>query len=462
MLKELLAAWRSRDPLARMFEDFDHMLDETHWMFQRAVEVFFSRADWHPLQDPLYERDKKVNKAERRIRAQIVKHLTLQPGDNLAACLVLMSVVKDAERIGDYCKNIFEVGKFYTREFTADRYLEPLERIQLQVEDLFVRTKEAFNESDVEKARQELTAFGTFSKDCDRLIQNLLQQRDHVPTDEGVAYSLLARHMKRIGAHLANIATAVVSPVHRLDYVDEPGLTGKGARPTQTAGTKGAESAARSAMAIQGVIFDLDGVIVSTDEYHYRAWKRLADELGIPFDRSVNRRLRGIGRMESLAVILESADRPYSEQEKQQLADRKNGYYRESLSGLGPDDLLPGAMAVMKELRKRGVKIAVASSSRNAPLILQRLGLEDFFDAAVDGNDISRSKPNPEVFQVAANRLGLAPGECLVVEDADAGIEAAKRGEIKALAVGPAAGHPEADLSAKSLDAVTVEQLLAL
>jgi len=215
-------------------------------------------------------------------------------------------------------------------------------------------------------------------------------------------------------------------------------------------------------VAIQGVIFDLDGVIVSTDDYHYRAWKRLADEEDIPFDRRVNRRLRGIGRMESLEVILESVDRPYSEQEKQQLANRKNGYYRESLSGLGPDDLLAGAMAVMRELKERDVRIAVASSSRNAPLILRRLGLETFFDAGADGHDISRSKPAPEVFLVAVERLGLAPGVCLVIEDADAGIEAAKRGGMKALAVGPAAGHPEADLSAKGLDAVAVEQLLAL
>jgi phosphate uptake regulator len=226
VLKELLAAWRSRDALSQMFEDFDHMLDESHWMFQQAVEVFFSRVDWQAVQDPLYERDKKVNKAERRIRAQIVKHLTIQPGANLAACLVLMSVVKDAERIGDYCKNIFEVGKFYTREFTAKQYLEPLEKIRTQVEALFTRTKRAFNESDVDEAREVLKAFAAFSKDCDNLIHDLLQQRDHVPTDEGVAYSLLGRHMKRIGAHLSNIATAVVSPVHRLDFADESGPNG--------------------------------------------------------------------------------------------------------------------------------------------------------------------------------------------------------------------------------------------
>jgi len=229
MLKELLAAWRGRDPLTQMFEDFDRMLEETHWMFQRAVEVFFSRVDWQPFQDPLYERDKRVNKLERRIRAAIVKHLSLQcqtGGADVPACLVLMSVVKDAERIGDYCKNIFEVGKFYTDEFTTERYLKSLRDLRAEVEDLFTLTREAFRDSDAEKARTVIRRFGTFSKACDRLIQDLLQQRDDLPTAEGVAYSLLARHLKRIGAHLSNIATAVVAPVHRLDYADESGPDG--------------------------------------------------------------------------------------------------------------------------------------------------------------------------------------------------------------------------------------------
>jgi phosphate uptake regulator len=221
MLRELLAAWRGRDALAQMFGDFDQMLEETHWMFQQAVEVFFSRVDWQAVQDPLYQRDKHVNHLEQSIRAQIVKHLTIRPESNLAACLMLMSVVKDAERIGDYCKNIFEVGKFYTREFTSRRYLEPLERIRAQVEQLFRTTKEAFGQSDMEKARQTIAAFGTAGKECDLLIRQLLRERDSIPTDEAVAYSLLARHLKRIGAHLANIATAVVAPIHRIDYVDE-------------------------------------------------------------------------------------------------------------------------------------------------------------------------------------------------------------------------------------------------
>ena len=222
MLRELLAAWRGKDALGQMFEEFDRMLEETHWMFQQAVEVFFSRVDWQAVQDPLYRRDQEVNRLEQSIRAQIVKHLTVRPDANLAACLVLMSVVKDAERIGDYCKNIFEVGKFCTREFTTHRYLDPLERIRAQAEDLFRETQRAFGSSDIDRARQVIQTFGQVGKECDLLIRQLLRERDSIPTDEAVAYSLLARHLKRIGAHLANIATAVVAPVHRIDYVDEP------------------------------------------------------------------------------------------------------------------------------------------------------------------------------------------------------------------------------------------------
>ena len=221
MLRELWEAWRGHDALTRMFDEFDQMLDETYWMFQQAVEVFFSRVDWQAVQDPLYQRDKTVNKLERSIRAQIVKHLNVRQDANVAACLVLMSVVKDAERIGDYCKNIFEVGKFYTREFTGRKYFDPLERIRMKVEAIFNLTKDAFSRSDVDLARQVQKEFGECSKRCDDLIRLLLQERDNIPTDEAVAYSLLARHMKRIGAHLSNISSAVIAPVHKLDYMDE-------------------------------------------------------------------------------------------------------------------------------------------------------------------------------------------------------------------------------------------------
>ena len=221
MLKELLAAWRGRDALADMFADFDHMLEETHWMFQRAVEVFFSRVDWHPLQDPLYERDKEVNKAERRVRARIVKHLTVQPGTDVAACLVLMSVVKDAERIGDYCKNIFEIGKMFGHEYTSPRYLEPLKEIHATVTAMFDETRGAFRESNTDQAREILKTFGVTGKKCDHLIEQLLRQKDDMTTDEAVSYGLLCRHMKRIGAHLSNIASSVVAPVESLDFMDE-------------------------------------------------------------------------------------------------------------------------------------------------------------------------------------------------------------------------------------------------
>jgi beta-phosphoglucomutase len=214
-------------------------------------------------------------------------------------------------------------------------------------------------------------------------------------------------------------------------------------------------------MAIRAVILDLDGVIVSTDEQHYRAWKRLADDEGIPFDRETNHRLRGVARMDCVEIILEKAPRRYTDAQKRDLADRKNGYYRDMLAGLSAEAILPGAMAVMDELKRRGVKAAVASSSRNTPYILERVGLADYFDAKADGNDITRSKPHPEVFLIAARRLGVPPAECLVVEDAKAGVEAAVRGGMKALGVGDAADDDRAHLTAPDLASVTVDEMLA-
>jgi beta-phosphoglucomutase len=215
-------------------------------------------------------------------------------------------------------------------------------------------------------------------------------------------------------------------------------------------------------MAIEAVIFDLDGVIVSTDEFHYRSWQRLADEERIYFDRGINHRLRGVSRMESLEILLDRSPRQYTPQQKIELAARKNGYYVEFLKNITPADILPGAMDILRGLRARGVKIAVGSSSKNSPLILARIGLADFFDATADGNDITHSKPDPEVFLVAAKRMGVAPANCLVVEDARAGVEAAIAGGMKCLAVAAAAGDERADLSAKDLTGITVEQILAV
>jgi len=216
-------------------------------------------------------------------------------------------------------------------------------------------------------------------------------------------------------------------------------------------------------MAIEAVIFDLDGVIVSTDEQHYQAWQRMADEEGIYFDHEINHRLRGVSRMDCVEIILERASRAYSEEQKQAMATRKNGYYRELLDGnLAPEHILPGVMGILEGLRERGVKSAIGSSSRNSPVILERIGLADAFDATADGNDISRSKPDPEVFLIAAERLGVAPECCLVVEDARAGVEAGLAGGMLVLGVGDAEGDERAHANASDLSAMSVDALLAI
>jgi beta-phosphoglucomutase len=210
---------------------------------------------------------------------------------------------------------------------------------------------------------------------------------------------------------------------------------------------------------IKAVIFDLDGVIVSTDEFHYQGWQRLADEEGICFDRKINERLRGVSRTESLEIILEKAERNYSREEKTEMAERKNNYYRELLHTLSPDDVFPGIRKMLKELKDKGIKIAIGSSSKNTPFILQKIGMERSFDAISDGNQIKKSKPDPEVFLLAASKLQIPPDRCLVVEDADAGVEAAINAGMKCLAVGSACANPKAHLRADNLNGITVEQL---
>lgn len=193
-------------------------------------------------------------------------------------------------------------------------------------------------------------------------------------------------------------------------------------------------------MNYQAVVFDLDGVICFTDEYHYQAWKALADKMGIPFDRVVNNRLRGVSRMASLEIILEKYSGPaLSEEEKAALATEKNELYRELLGQMSPADLSDEVKATLDELRRRGYLLAIGSSSRNAPFILHQIGLEGYFDAISDGNNITRSKPDPEVFLKAAEMLKLPPEACLVVEDAVSGAEAAHAGGMKAACVGDAA-----------------------
>ena len=191
-------------------------------------------------------------------------------------------------------------------------------------------------------------------------------------------------------------------------------------------------------MKYAGIIFDLDGVICSTDEYHYLAWKTLADRLRIPFDRERNNLLRGVSRMASLEILLEKSDQTYSDQEKAAFAEEKNAAYRELLGRMSPDDLSDDVKDTLALLRQTDLKLAIGSSSRNTPYILKRIGLDGFFDAVADGNCITRSKPDPEVFLKAAEMIGLRPADCLVVEDAHAGVEAAVSGGFDCAAMGDA------------------------
>jgi beta-phosphoglucomutase len=189
-------------------------------------------------------------------------------------------------------------------------------------------------------------------------------------------------------------------------------------------------------MKYRAVIFDLDGVICHTDENHFQAWKSVAEDLGIPFDRAVNDRLRGVSRRESLEILLEAQDEEMEEAEKRHWTDRKNQRYRESLNTLTPEDLDPGVPETLSAIRKMGLLMAIGSSSKNATYILERLDLANAFDAISDGNGITKAKPDPEIFLRAAGMLGVPPEECLVVEDAKVGIEAAIAGGMDCAAIG--------------------------
>ncbi len=193
-------------------------------------------------------------------------------------------------------------------------------------------------------------------------------------------------------------------------------------------------------------IFDLDGVLCFTDKYHFRAWKALADRLGIPFDENVNDRLRGVSRMASLEIILSLGSASYSEEEKAAFAEEKNELYRTFLKGMTPSDITQEVRSTLDELRRRGYRLAIGSSSKNTPLILERTDMAKYFDAVSDGNNITHSKPDPEVFLKAAEFLGLRPEECYVVEDAEAGIDAGSAGGFTTVGIGPAAHYAKTDM----------------
>lgn len=190
---------------------------------------------------------------------------------------------------------------------------------------------------------------------------------------------------------------------------------------------------------MDSIIFDLDGVLVFSDKYHYLAWKKMADEIGVYFDEEINNRLRGVSRMASLDIILEKySGKKLSADDKERLAERKNEYYRELLAGMQPSDVTDNVRYTLDTLKSQGYKIAIGSSSKNTKYILERVGLSDAFDAISDGTNITNSKPDPEVFLKAADFLGSEYGNCLVVEDSDSGIDAAIAGGMKSAAIGEA------------------------
>jgi beta-phosphoglucomutase len=212
-------------------------------------------------------------------------------------------------------------------------------------------------------------------------------------------------------------------------------------------------------MDLRGCIFDLDGVIVDTAKYHFMAWRRLAKELGFEFTVEDNEALKGVSRMTSLEILLRTGGVTVTEKEKEVLAARKNGWYVEFISGMTPDEILPGSVRLLKSLRKAGIITAIGSASRNAGTILDRIELREMFDVIVDGNKIQKAKPDPEVFLRGAEEMNLHPSSCIVFEDAQAGIEAAIAGGMKSVGVGSPELLGRANLVIPDLKKITLKEL---
>jgi beta-phosphoglucomutase len=213
---------------------------------------------------------------------------------------------------------------------------------------------------------------------------------------------------------------------------------------------------------IKGLLFDLDGVLVDTAVYHYQAWLRLAKTMGFEFSEKQNEELKGISRMDSLDKVLGWGKVTKSDEEKLELATKKNDWYVEMINKMTADEILPGVLEFLKSTHEAGYKIALGSASKNANIILKNTNIAHFFDVIVDGNSVSKSKPDPEVFLKGAELLHLEPKECVVFEDAAAGIEAAKRGGMKAIGIGDKNILTQADKVVSGLDKLTIQDLKEL
>lgn len=207
---------------------------------------------------------------------------------------------------------------------------------------------------------------------------------------------------------------------------------------------------------IKGFIFDLDGVITDTAELHFQAWKKLADDMGWQFDREVNEKLRGVSRMDSINIIKDYNNTEVSEEKLVELATLKNDIYVESLDQMTPKDYLPGAQELLNLLRVEGFKVALGSASKNSLKVLTQLGAKKYFDVIGDGNSVSKSKPAPDIFLFGAKQLGLEPEECIVYEDAEAGVDAAKAGGFYSVGIGPADRVGHADVRFETMKEATL------
>jgi len=213
---------------------------------------------------------------------------------------------------------------------------------------------------------------------------------------------------------------------------------------------------------IKACIFDLDGVIVDTAVYHYKAWKRLANQLGFDLTAEDNEKLKGVSRVRSLELILQWGGVSKTAAEQEELATEKNSWYVEMISHMTPDEILPGAKEFLITCRQAGLMTALGSASKNSGMILEKVGITDLFDAIIDGNKVSKAKPDPEVFLKGAEALGVDPAECVVFEDAIAGVEAAKNGGMKAVGVGSPEVLTDADLVINGLNEMSLEKLYKL
>ena len=209
-------------------------------------------------------------------------------------------------------------------------------------------------------------------------------------------------------------------------------------------------------------IFDLDGVIVDTARYHFLAWKRLTDQIGIHFTEEDNERLKGVSRMASLEIILGIGNRKADERQKQEYAALKNSWYIDYISKMTPDEVLPGCLSFIRELRNANIRVAIGSASKNTPMILERVGIRELFDAIADGNNVTEAKPNPEVFIKAAEMVGINPGKCVVFEDAVAGVQAALNAGMMCIGVGSSKILIKAHFVVHGLNEMSLSKLISI